>query len=290
MEKYFEKFPLTFYANNRVIDITKRVKLLDRVSSNPFAFYPYDIGNGERADNFSSRYYDDSYLSWLVYLSNDIVDPYYEWYLQPNEFNQYIEKKYGSLETSNQKIKFYRNNWENQEPISPSLYNALTDENKAFWEPIYSSSSFVKEYKRKEQDWVYNTNKIVSYTVSGGSFVYEEVCDIIFDSAIVGKGQVEQYSNNTLYLKHVSGSFVSNSSVTINANSYIYGKESGANVAFTTSTIVENIIPQELEVYFTAVTNYEYEVEKNEFNRTIRVIDKDLKYLAVDNLKTLMSE
>ena len=52
MEKYFDKFPLTAYSNSVVIDITKRVKVLDRVFSNPYAFYPFDIGN---ATNYAFR-------------------------------------------------------------------------------------------------------------------------------------------------------------------------------------------------------------------------------------------
>ena len=59
-ERYFEKFPVITYSNNQVVDITKRVTLLDRVSESPYVFYPYDISNAERADHFSHRYYEDS--------------------------------------------------------------------------------------------------------------------------------------------------------------------------------------------------------------------------------------
>ena len=289
METYFSKFPLISYSNSVAIDITKRVKLLDRVSSNPFAFFPYDITNGERADNFSNRYYDDPFMSWLIYLSNNIVDPYYEWYLQDNELEELIIKKYGSIEQAKLKIKFYRNDWENKEPISVSGYAALPEQLKFYWKPIYSSTT-IKEYKRVEEDWTFNTNKIVAYAVSNTSFTYDEVCDIVFSAGQVGKGQVVQSSNNIVYLKNISGTNVANSSVPITGSSYIYGQESQVNTVFTSAQVKSEGIPSEELIYYTPISYYDYELEKNEFNSSIRVIDRDLKSVASDNLRTLMGE
>jgi hypothetical protein len=111
VNRYFDKYPLINYANNLVIDITKRVTLVDKVTKNPYIFYPYDISNSEREDQLSARYYGDPYKSWILYLSNNITDPYYEWYLSDEEFNEFIISKYGSIENSMQKIKFYRNHY-----------------------------------------------------------------------------------------------------------------------------------------------------------------------------------
>lgn len=289
METYFSKFPLTRYSNSVAVDITKRVKLLDRVSNNPFAFFPYDIANGERADNFSNRYYDDPFASWIIYLSNNIVDPYYEWYLQNNELEELIIKKYGSIEQAKLKIKYYRNDWENKEPLSVSGYASLPDQLKFYWKPVYTSTS-IKEYKRVEEDWTFNTNKIAAYTVSNTSFTYDEVCDIVFSAGQIGKGQVVQSSSNTVYLKNISGTHVANSSVPITGSSYIYGKESQVNTVFTAAQVKSDGIPSEELSYYVPITYYDYEVEKNEFNRSIRVIDSRFKSLAADNLRTLMSE
>ena len=126
-ERYFSKFPKISYSNNYAVDITRRTVLSNKFSMSPYAFYPYDIVDEERADQFSGRYYKDQYQSWLIYITNEITDPYYGWYLTTSQFNELIEKKYGSIETSQRKIKYYRNNWQNVENISVSEYNALTD-------------------------------------------------------------------------------------------------------------------------------------------------------------------
>jgi hypothetical protein len=290
-QKYFEKFPTITYSNNEVVDITKRVALLERVSSNPYVFYPYEISPFERADQLSARYYDDAYRSWLLYISNKVVDPYYEWYLHENEFYDYMTKKYGSFYDSQQKIKFYRNEWQNADEIDVSTYNALTVGQKNYWEPKLGVGNRVDGYVRKQVDWESNTNKVIKYTVSNSNnYIIDEIVDVVFDRFNTGRGQVVATSNNSLFLQHVSGQFYTSETVSIAANSYVYGQESQSNMVFTDVLAVANNIAEEELVYWTPVTYYDFENEKNEFNKTIRVIDSSLKQVAADNLENLMRE
>ena len=290
-DRYFDKFPLITYSNNVVVDITKRVTLLDKVSRNPYVFYPYDITSDERAEQFSGRYYQDVYKSWMLYLGNKITDPYYEWYLAENEFLGMLENKYGSIYNSKRKIKYYRNNWEFQEPtITVSGYNALDVNMKKYWEPNYSVGSTILNYTRKEIDWTCSTNKIISYAVANTSFTKDEIVEIYLDGFSQGQGQVSKTSNNYIYVQHVSGYFQESSELIINENAYIYGTESNVNTSLTeATTIVSNIEENELN-YWKAYTYYDYEYEKNEFNRSIRVIDSDYAELAVNNLTELLKE
>jgi hypothetical protein len=289
-DRYFDKFPLITYSNNTIVDLTKRVALLDRVSKNPYAFYNYDIEDNERPDQLSNRYYEDSYLSWLVYLTNQIVDPYYEWYMTNDELEEFIEKKYGSIYDAQQKIKFYRNNWENQENISVSAYNALSINRQKYWNPEYGAGSTVISYKRKELDWSSSTNKIISYTVSNTSFIENEICEIKINNTSYGKGQFVNGANNVIYLQHVSGDFADSVTLLLNENSYVYGTESQANTIVTNIFPIANNIPEDELIYWKGITYYEYEVEKNEFNKSIRVVDKDQRFTAVDNLIDLLKE
>jgi hypothetical protein len=287
-DKYFDKFPLITYSNNIVVDITKRVTLLDRVSKNPYIFYPFDLSGSERADQFSNRYYDDSYKSWILYLSNNITDPYYEWYLSNDELNNLIEKKYGSIVDAQQKIKYYRNDWENQDPISVSAYDSLSENRKKYWNPEYLNGNKIINYVRKEIDWSINTNKIISYGVSNNNYVKNEICNIRLQGNEIGKGQVVFSTNNYLYIQHVSGTFYTNEDVSLNQNSYIYGVESKANSVVTSISALANNLPEDEIVYWKPITYYEYEVEKNEFNKSIRVMDKNNAFTAVDNLRVLL--
>lgn len=290
VEKYFEKFPVINYANTQAVDITRRTVLLNRVSTNPYLYYPYELADEERADQFSARYYEDPFMSWILYMTNNVTDPYYEWYLSEKEFYDFCDKKYGSHILAQQKTKFYRNNWEGKDNIDVSAYNALTVGMKKYWEPVYSVSETIISYKRIEKSWIKNTNKIASYTVSNTSFVTDEICDIVFNNNFSGTGQVEAVSGNTVFLKHLSGTFLSNSTVTITGSSYIRGNESNVNTVFTTATSIANNIPADEESYWSPISYFEYEREKNEFNRTIRVLEKNYSQQFSDNHKELLKE
>ncbi len=79
------------------MDITERAALVNSLYTNRLdIFYPYDVRQGERPDNIAERYYDDQYQAWILYLTNQITDPYDQWYKPPDAFNHFINKKYGS--------------------------------------------------------------------------------------------------------------------------------------------------------------------------------------------------
>lgn len=287
-DRYFDKFPLITYANNVIVDITKRVTLLDKVSSNPYLFYNFDIASYERPDQLSNRYYNDSYKSWLIYLANNIKDPYYEWYMTEDEMSEFIELKYGSVYKAQTKIKFYRNDWENKDSISKSEFNALTPSQKKYWNPNYGMGSSIIDYHRKELDWSTTTNKIISYTTSNTSFVIDELCNIRLKQDYIGKGQVVATTNTNVYLQHVYGSFFTSDEITLSGASYIYGTESQCNAVVTAVSSVANNIAEEELIYWKPITYYDYEIERNEYNKSIRLIDSDQASLAVDNLRVLL--
>ena len=288
MDRYFDKFPTITYANNICVDIIRRTKVLEKYYSNPYVFYTYDISHTERPDQFSSRYYNDSYKSWMVYLSNKIVDPYYEWYLQDTEFYENLANKYGSVYNAQIKVKFYRNSWEGVENLSINAYNALDYDLKKYWVPYYDQFGNIINYERLKTDWVVNTNKIFSYSVSNTNFIVDEVCDIVFDISNTGKGQVVKKSNTHVYLQHLYGTYETSNTVSIGVNSYIYGNESSVNTVFTSATSIASNIKPEEEVYWDAVTYFKYEEEKNEYNKTIKVLDSNLAPQVVNELYDLM--
>lgn len=298
IDRYFDKFPTISYKNNLVVDITKRVTLLEKVSRNPYIFYPYDIVSDERADQLSSRYYQDSYKSWMLYLSNKITDPYYEWYLTEKEFLEFIEKKYGSLYNSYQKTKFYRNAWESTENLDVSGYNALSFERRKYWEPNYQNNlPNVISYSRKQVDWAVSTNRIMSYEVANNNFIKDEIVNITLDNGQnFGKGQVLKTLEDQVYVYHVSGFYdVHEETTTYDqsnniTNGYMVGTESLVNTnVLSVNTVLVNI-PEDEIVYWKPITYYDYEYEKNEYNRSIRIIDKDQAETAVNNLTELLSE
>lgn len=291
INRYFETFPKINYSNTEVVDITKRVAVMDSVLGDPYAFHAYEIVEYERPDQFSNRYYEDPFKSWILYLSNRIADPLNEWYMQQNELEQLCENKYGSLFIAQNKIKHYQNDYVDKEPISISLFNSLPQQLKKYWAPDYALNNRTISYSRKQVDWKTSTNKIVQYTLNeSNNFIVDEMIDIYYDVENSGKGQVLSVQGDTMYVKHVSGQYFTTETVDTEPTSYIYGHESETKTLFTNFKWVANSIPDAEISYWRPVTYYEYETDRNEFNRTISVMDSNYKKLISDDLRKKMKE
>jgi len=291
MDRYFEKFQTISYANTIVKNITQRTVVLNSVYNNPLFYYPYDIQQGERPDNIADRYYSDQYKSWILYLSNKVVDPYYDWYIDNTTFDEFIVKKYGSIANAVNKIKYYRNNWYSDvtPTISASTYEALPSTLVKFYEPVPINDVIVgdtKEYTRKKVDWKIQTNSIARYAVANGAgFSNDEIVDVRFSLSETGTGQVTFANTTTLVLQHLAGTVTTG---TITGSSYVYGRESNTNTVFTVATSVSNNIPAVETTYWSPVTYYEYETEINERNKSILVLENRFSSQISKQLKDLL--
>jgi Base plate wedge protein 53 len=285
-EKYFDKFPAVLYGNNFAINITERAALKAPAPNTPYAYYSYDISNGLRADQISDEYYNDQYMDWLLYLANGTIDPYYQWYLTAETFNSFLIAKYNTpIINLQNKVAYYRNNWYVGDIISVSDYAALPSNHHRYWQPQYNQDTGqVIAYVRLPVDWQINTNAVVSVSCVGTSFTNNEVVYLNFDSTHVGRGQVSFANSTSLIIQHVSGSLYS----TITGSSYIYGSESGSNVVFTATTSLANNIVTGEEIYWDPVSMYDVENEKNEKNKTIRIIDNGLSMSISKQLSDLL--
>ena len=99
----FRPYPTISYRipgtkrNIPVTDITRRFSVANFIRNARVTFDEYIIQDGERPDIIAHGYYDDSTLDWLVLLTNEIQDPYFEWPLSYDQFNAMILHKYRGL-------------------------------------------------------------------------------------------------------------------------------------------------------------------------------------------------
>ena len=207
-EFYFTKFPIITYANTKCRDISKRVVLSQDSRATPTLFYPYTIKAGLRADVLADAYYDDSYFDWLIYHTNGIIDPYYGWYLSEHDFNAFLIKKYGSIEYTQKKVKYYQLDFTTDDiDISVDFYNsALPFQLRKYYEPNYGYSSKIISYKKRQDYWTVNTNQILKLDVSNtsGTFVDGEIVDFIYDQAPVGTAEVVSSNDSVVFIQNIS--------------------------------------------------------------------------------------
>ncbi len=287
-EKYFIKFPRIDYNGMKAVNITARPQLLNSVRGNPFLFYPYEVKEGERPDQLADRYYKDPYMVWLVYLSNQIIDPYYDWNMSYNEFSAFIRKKYGSIEEAQEKIFFYRNNWADQEQITPERYFALSVEELKYWDPVTGANGQTVAYERKKIDWMLNTNKTIRYTVSDRAWTFGERVTISLTDDTEGAGQVIARGTDHVDVQHVSGTYTTSDTVALSGDSTITGLTSGVTSVITAITVLGESITGAEEVYWEPVHYYEWEEEKNSKNRTVQLLDSKFGQQTAQELKTLL--
>ena len=107
---YFSDFPQIEYQSKIARSLMARPKIRETLLSNPNAIYDYTIDNDLRPDQVAHLYYGDSELLWLIFLANNTVDPYCDWPLTQNQFNDFIIDKYGSVAAAQSKIVHYKHN------------------------------------------------------------------------------------------------------------------------------------------------------------------------------------
>lgn len=99
---YFSNIPKIFYTlNNKqtiqiVTDIFRRVKIQESIRSNMSYYDEYDIQEGETPEIIADQIYGDSALHWIILLTNDIIDPRFDWPLTQPNLIEYCYNKYGT--------------------------------------------------------------------------------------------------------------------------------------------------------------------------------------------------
>ena len=286
MENLFEKFPLTLYNNTLCRDITRRVKIDERTKNALTLYYTYEVKGGARADLISDAYYEEPTLDWLLWMTNNIVDPYYQWNLSENDFNDFLIKKYGSVENSIKKIVCYRNNWYNDDKVlTPEFYENTLDRNwKKYYAPYYGNNVKILYWKRREEDWVMETNKIYKLYVSDPTvFVEGELVDVKNTlTTRVGGGEITAIGSTYILLKNIDGSFANNNIVT--------GEISLLPQTITDVALVYEAIKDDEGVFWSSVSYFDIENEKNAYTRSINILDKSQLINVVDQMNNLLKE
>ena len=268
MARYFDRFPIVDYDGDIAKNILARVDFTEKTKRDIYSTFEFTLEEGfERPDLLSYNYYGSSKFDWMIYLTNNIVDPYYDYYKSAEDFKSYMETKYGSNSNARSITLFYRLNWhEDERTITVQQYEALVADETAnarkYWKPKLTNTGAVIGYERIKEDWTVSTNKVLSLslTVSPSGFA---VGDRVTQTSTEAYATVDyiDLENNTLTVKHVNGTFTVNEAEGI--------KE---------ITVISQNIPEAETEYWYAVNAYDDEQETNELKRNVFVLKSS--YLA----------
>lgn len=284
---YFTKLGTVSYNGDIVNNIITSIRFKQFVDENNVIYYPYVVEEGERPDQIAAHYYDDDRYAWIVYLSNQIIDPYFQWHLTTEQFREFIVSKYGSVEAAQTKIAFYRNNWyADDSMLSPAAYSALSSSLKKYWNPIIGYAGNIGSYERKRIDTIVETNKVVEVTlnsvtsISVGDKVYQKT-----SGTVTGTGFVQAIKTSSIVVNHITGSFAT----TTGSVGALTDLNSTYSKTVSEATTIATPIDSDEMSYWEAIDWYTYENEINESRKTIRLLDKQYLNAVEDQMIELLA-
>jgi len=152
---YFNEFPLMAYdvkgdKNYKLLpNILKRVKLRSGIRSGAFLFDNYDVKDGERPEDIAYKYLGDAELHWVILMTNNITDRYYQWPLTQPQFQEHLEDKYGLANID--AVHHYEKTTDSGKTSSngPNDYSHLVECNSDDGDPSIISN---RQYEQRLQD------------------------------------------------------------------------------------------------------------------------------------------
>ena len=151
---YFSQFPKLAYdmkGNNvrkLLPDILRRVKLRSKIKSGGMLFDRYDVKDGEKPEDIAFKWFGDASLHWVILMTNNVTDRYYDWPLNHAQFAEFLTDKYGDNVDA---VHHYEVTKDSGRTTSngPSDYSHLVEVNSDTANAISISN---RQYEEREQD------------------------------------------------------------------------------------------------------------------------------------------
>jgi len=152
---YFDRFPLMAYdvkGNQEyklLPNILRRVKLRSGIRSGSFLFDNYDVTDGERPEDIAFKLYGDPELHWVILMTNNVTDRFYQWPLTQPQFQEHLTDKYGA--GNEDAVHHYEKVQDSGRTSSngPNDYSHLVECNEDDENPSIISN---REYEYRKQD------------------------------------------------------------------------------------------------------------------------------------------
>ena len=99
---YFRQFTKGFYdlknnGNEKLVtDLMTRVKVREKVIDEISLYDSYDVPSGERPEDTAFKHFGSSQYHWIILLTNNITDVYYDWPMSEQTFEEFVKDKYSN--------------------------------------------------------------------------------------------------------------------------------------------------------------------------------------------------
>ena len=302
---YFSQVPNFDYVNRdpgsqdisnyvKVKNLFKRGRLRPDIVQDLTYFEKYTIVGDDRPDNVALEYYDDPNLDWVVLLSNNITNIQSEWPLPQSALDEFLLEKYGTYEKLHSGIHHYETLEIKNLKGAVVLPGGLKTPNK--WK---TNGNFIQATNTKINQISGNESKVATVTMNNGiknltvgsevfiSNVSSDVYNGRFPiTSILSVGDVViRFTYNLPSIPDVKLPEIGGSEEVVftvegavgTGNAYYYEYYDGKNY---------NTIPAAQMTK--AITNYEYEVEKENNKRNIFLLKPTYLNVIFNDLDDIM--
>ena len=77
-------------------DILRRVKQRSAIKDGQFIFDNYDVVEGEKPEDVAFKWFGDPELHWVILMTNNVLDRYYDWPMNQAQFAEFLTDKYSN--------------------------------------------------------------------------------------------------------------------------------------------------------------------------------------------------
>tara|TARA_B100001094_G_scaffold118358_1_gene114121 strand:+ start:408 stop:905 length:498 start_codon:yes stop_codon:yes gene_type:complete len=128
-------------------DILKRVKQRNAIKSGQFIFDNYDVIDGEKPEDIAYKWFGDAQLHWVILMTNNVTNRYYDWPMNSVQFQAMLEDKYDNPDG----IHHYEITQDSGHTSGqgPNDYSYKVEVNS---DTTNASSISNREYEEREQD------------------------------------------------------------------------------------------------------------------------------------------
>lgn len=280
---YFRFMPSTMYRGDYdgqfivATDITTRAKILEYIKDSAGTVVDYNIRDGERPEHLAHRVYGKPEYHWVNLLYNEIHDPFFEWPMSSQELQVMIDQTYEGKAyfiDLNQASSVYANFY--MEPGTATV-NGIDVTIKS-WEPnlyklvVASNSPGVSALPLGSE---------ITQTRSDGKIVTAIIRRVVDDNRYAVHHFVDQDTNEVVD-HHL-----------VNSDPTVESDLGWAAIPDTNSvySILQRYVNGGAEkinldnMIVTIKTNYEYEIERNDAKRKIKVMRPEFVDIVVKDLQ-----
>ena len=151
MKQYFANHPVIEYRGLSLRNLMLSARVVKAALTNASVMYPYTLEEGDTPTMIAYDYYGSVDYVWLVLLSNNMIDPYTQWYKSQADFDAYIIKKYGSIEAAMNTIDHFSNRSDiSAAKVSATTFQYMSADERTLLDPVsaYDTEVSLNESRR----------------------------------------------------------------------------------------------------------------------------------------------